>query len=62
MNEKIKQIYMDNLLNCNDIIEMKNDCINDDDFYDCLVDNLHDLFNDNIDCIVRDILLMMNNS
>lgn len=62
MNEKIKQIYIDNLLNKNDIIELKNGCINDDDFYDCLMDNMRDLFNDNIENIIHDILSLMDNS
>ena len=63
MDEKIKQIYIDNLLCWDDIKSMLDDMRNDgiiERYFDieCIMDNLIDLINDNAEIIVNDLITL----
>lgn len=67
MNEKIKQIYIDNLLSWDDIKTMLDDLRNDgiiEKHFDmeCIIDNLIDLINDNAETIANDLITLYENN
>lgn len=67
MDEKIKQIYIDNLLCWDDIKSMLDDTRNDgiiEKHFDieCIMDNLIDLMNDNSEIIANELITLYENN
>lgn len=67
MDDKIKQIYIDNLLSWDDIKtildDMRNDGIIEKHFdMECITDNLIDMFNDNVETIANDLISLYENN
>lgn len=70
MNDKIKNLYINNLINYHDICELLNPIyenydgnfeINDHDVFECINDNLRDCFDDSINDITRGIITLYKN-
>ena len=53
LDDKIKNVYIENLLSAFDVVMMAND-------NECIIDNLMDLFNDNLDTITQQIIEIIN--
>lgn len=67
MDELIKNVYLQNLLNGNDLKlmldDLRNDGIIEKQFdIECIMDNLIDLFNDNVEIIVNDLISIYENN
>ena len=61
MEKMLKQLYYNYLLSANDVIEMLDDLRNDGIIekqfdIECIMDNLTDLFNDNIENMANEII------
>lgn len=67
MDELIKNVYLQNLLNGDDLKSMLDDLRNDGIIekqldIECIMDNLIDLFNDNVEIIANDLILIYENN